>query len=232
MEISPTTIILVGAVCVLLGFLASILINSLSEENEIPAEGTDATPPGGRKGRYTPVYRIWREKGSGILVVEMDGKSMITPASLNEVQRERLERSAYDLRAWLGMSPAGMPASQPGDVALPEAPGAEPGQVIISAPASRFSKPAAVSLPPASKVKEEPVVAPVAKSIVLQIEDILKDKIAGTELAQRGVHLLEDPTRGVLVQVGLEQFEGIEAVPDPQIKGIIKSAVQEWEKSR
>ncbi len=66
----------------------------------------------------------------------------------------------------------------------------------------------------------------------MQIEDILQDMIAGTPLAQRGVHLLEDPLRGVIVQVGLEHYEGIYSVPDPEIKGIIQSAVQQWESNQ
>jgi hypothetical protein len=66
----------------------------------------------------------------------------------------------------------------------------------------------------------------------MQIEDILQDMIAGTPLAQRGIHVMEDPIRGVVVQDGLKNYEGIDAVPDPEVKGIIRSAVQEWEKGQ
>ncbi len=66
----------------------------------------------------------------------------------------------------------------------------------------------------------------------MQVEDILQDMIAGTPLAQRGLHLIEDPMRGVIVQVGVERYEGIDGVPDPEIKGVLRSAVNEWEKSQ
>jgi hypothetical protein len=258
MDITPTTIILVGVVCVVLGFLANVLLNTLSGDNETPLPAADEAPPGGRKGRYTPVVRLWRERGSGALIVEMDGKAMVSPEPLNEVQRERLERSARDLRGWLGMGlPGQEPAvsasvpPEPAEVDLtPVKPAPTPEPVKPTpapqpaapdkrttpppTPRSTTSSSARVTPPPApgSKGKEEPVAAPASRSIVMQVEDILQDMIAGTALAQRGIHLTEDPARGVIVQVGLDHFEGIDAVPDPEIKGVIRSAVQEWEKSQ
>ena len=267
MEITPTTLILVGVVCVILGYLASVLLNTLADEGEAPTEGTDAAPPGGRKGRYTPVFRVWREKEAGTLVVEMDGKSMIAPDPLNAVQRERLERNVRDLRAWLGMGLPGTQAAQPEEAPAIQKPAAyqpasvpeidlrrtlvdEPGSIppvtmaTVQQPVNPPLRAQVSSVPPVQKGKKELAAAgaaavpaaakaaPAAKSIVLQIEDILQDMIAGSELALRGVHLIEDPIKGVIVQVGLEYYEGIDSVPDPYIKGIIQSAVKEWENSQ
>ena len=64
----------------------------------------------------------------------------------------------------------------------------------------------------------------------MQIEDILQDMLSGTPLDHKGIHLIEDPSRGVLVNIGSEQFEGIESVPYPEIKAVIRSAVTAWEK--
>jgi hypothetical protein len=115
MEISP--IILVGGVCIVLGILAGLLINSLTEAGEDPSAATEEAPPGGRKGKYTPVFRVWREKQTGTLIVEMDGKAMTAPDPLNEIQRERLERTVRDLRSWLGMGMASTQYSQPDEPA-------------------------------------------------------------------------------------------------------------------
>lgn len=249
MEITPTTITLVGVVCVALGILAGLLINSLLDSGDETAGGTEEAPPGGRKGRYTPVFRVWREKQAGTLVVEMDGKAMINPDPLNEIQRERLEHSVRDLRAWLGMGLPAAQVSQPEETTQTATVEDDLSRLIAPAnptayssapsvpPPARVSRtpvdPRAASVPPiVGKGKEEPIIPPVARSIVLQIEDILQDMITGTPLEQRGVHLLEDPMRGVIVQVGLEQFEGIDAVTDAHVRGVIQSAVQEWEKSQ
>lgn len=267
MEITLTTLILIGAVCVVLGFLASVLWNTLAEGNDTPVEATDEAPPGGKKGRYVPVFRIWREKMAGTLVVEVDGKAMIAPDPLTDAQRERLEQTVRDLRAWLGMGLPAARAAQPGEAPQPaavqsEAPEDQAAEIDLSrafsntqaapspkpvSPVPQPIRPAAkpgvvtqtsvsqrgaAAQAPALKGKEEAAPVPAATSIVLQIEDILQDMIAGTEMAERGIHLMEDPMRGVIVQVGLDNFEGIDAVPDPQIKGVIQSAVQEWEKSQ
>ncbi len=64
----------------------------------------------------------------------------------------------------------------------------------------------------------------------MQIEDILQDMIIGTPMENQGIHLKEDPTRGVIVSVGPNSYEGIDAVPDPEIKATIRAAVSKWEK--
>jgi hypothetical protein len=242
----PTTIIIVGVVCVGLGIIAGMLLNTLSDDNETSPSSVDEAPPGGRKGRYTPVARLWRERGAGTLVVEMDGKAMVSPEPLTDIQRERLEKSARDLRAWLGM---GLSATEPkvedpshSDIDLSRVipheaakENSSPGQtaavtasVAAAAAAARGTPPP----PPAQKIKDEPAALPTSKSIVSQIEDILQDMIAGTPLEKRDVHLVEDPTHGVVVKVGLERYEGIDSVPDPEVKKVIQAAVQEWEKTQ
>jgi len=40
---------------------------------------------------------------------------------------------------------------------------------------------------------------------------------------------MELPKKGLVVMVGLEQYEGVDAVPDEQIRAIIRSAVKAWE---
>ncbi len=268
MEITPTIILLVGVVCVILGFLASVLLNTLSGETESPVDEVADTPPGGRKGHYLPVVRLWRERNTSKLVVEVDGKSLVAPDPLTDEQRARLEQTARELRAWLGMGMVGIETSGRPEQTSPDVdvyeigeadlnravglglstPATPPPAPAVSSPASsvppapgqtsstpRQSTSAVnpgVVQPPTPKGKDEPAEAPSAKSIVMQVEDILQDMIAGTPLEQRGVHLIEDPARGVIVQVGLARYEGIDSVPDPQIKHVIQSAVQEWEKSQ
>jgi hypothetical protein len=250
MEITPTTLILVGLVCVVLGFIASLLLNTLQDDNGAPVEGVDQTPPGGRKGRYTSVARLWRERGAAKLVVEMDGRSFLGPEALDAAQRERLEHTARELRGWLGMG-LEAPASPPAQAAAAGVPGAYDLNRAVGAPPAAAQtpvvrpQPVRVQTPPppvkaptlADAFRPKPVggkdeAAPAAKSIVMQIEDILQDMIAGTPMEARGVHLTEDPARGVVVQVGLDFFDGIDAVTDPEVKATIRQAVQTWESTQ
>lgn len=81
---------------------------------------------------------------------------------------------------------------------------------------------------PSTIAKEDRPAAP-ANSIVAQIDSILQERLAGTHLEERGVFLAQSPEGGVAVYVGLTRYNGIDDVPDPEIKAAIRAAIAEWE---
>jgi len=66
-------------------------------------------------------------------------------------------------------------------------------------------------------------------SIIDQINTIFGQMTAGTSLAGRNIHLVQDPSLGVTVQVGTERYEGIDNVPDEEIRAALKAAAKKWE---
>jgi len=68
------------------------------------------------------------------------------------------------------------------------------------------------------------------KSIAAQIDEILQEMLEDSHLDSRGIRLMEFPNRGLVVMVGLDQYEGVDAVPDENIRKLIRSAVHEWER--
>jgi hypothetical protein len=108
---------------------------------------------------------------------------------------------------------------------------------------STSSKPAAPeSAPPASPAasppaaprpgtiaKEDRPSAP-ANSIVGQIDAVLQERLAGTPLEERGIFLAQSREGSVNVYVGLTRYNGIDEVPDLEIKAAIRAAIAEWEK--
>jgi hypothetical protein len=75
-----------------------------------------------------------------------------------------------------------------------------------------------------------------AKSIAAQIDEILQHKLANSALdhipaERRAIRLIELPGKGMVVMVGMDRYEGVEKVPDPEIRSVIREAVEEWEKS-
>ncbi len=84
------------------------------------------------------------------------------------------------------------------------------------------------SLVGAAKSSEDDLVP--AKSMVDQIDEILQEMMIDTPFAHKGIRVMEDPVKGVVVWVGLDHYEGIGAVPDPDILAMLRSAVEKWEK--
>lgn len=70
---------------------------------------------------------------------------------------------------------------------------------------------------------------PPPRSIAAQVDEILQEMLVNSPMASRGIRLLELPNKGMVVMVGLNQYEGVEAVPDEEIRQVIRAAVAEWE---
>lgn len=190
----------------IIGYLIGLLATSLksSRKAKLPAKpSTDGTLPS-LEGEIE-VLRAWRTN-AGKLGLEMDGQRIEGKEMLQPEQHRRLVNLLLELRPWLEAAPDLRPA--------------RPGQ----------EQPAKPPIPAKTKEPkvEQPAVAPL--SIVAQIDQILKDRLAGTSLAGRGIHLQESPEGGVIVWVGLQRFEGIDAVSDLEVKAAIRQAVEAWEK--
>ncbi|MFZ5810152.1 MAG: hypothetical protein ACOY16_12790 [Chloroflexota bacterium] len=67
------------------------------------------------------------------------------------------------------------------------------------------------------------------KSIAFQVDEILQEKLQGTQLENRAIRVMELPGKGMVVMIGLQQYETVNDVPDPEIQAVLRSAVAEWE---
>ncbi|HUE98528.1 MAG TPA: hypothetical protein VMN99_04695 [Anaerolineales bacterium] len=187
------------------------------------------------------ILRIKNENGS--FALDLDG-TRVNPISLSSDHRRRLIEMLNIMRPWLeGRSaPASAPAIKP-----PAPPPATPPTTLDERLAaigstSTENKPAApqpkappseqTAQPPPSRsstfAKEDRPSAP-ANSIVRQIDTILQSRLAGTHLEERGVFLTQSPEGGVMVYIGLTRYNGIDEVPDAEIKAAIRAATAEWE---
>lgn len=84
---------------------------------------------------------------------------------------------------------------------------------------------------PVPLVSNAKVEKPPARTMVGQIDEILQGILPGTIYAGQNIHLSEEFTNGVVVWVGAVKYIGIESVPDPEVKALIKTAVRKWEAS-
>jgi len=71
---------------------------------------------------------------------------------------------------------------------------------------------------------------PFARSIAEQVDEILQEMLEESPLRSKAIRLLELPQKGMVVMIGLEQYQGVEAVPDEEVRSLIRSAAAEWER--
>jgi hypothetical protein len=172
---------------------------------------------------------------NGYLTLDLDGVRADT-ASLTTDQRKRLIEMLSLIRPWLEGRPAPAPAPMPASTAPP------PLRAQPSPAASTASLSAEKSSPrPVPGETVTPLVAksaatekderstPPATGIVGQIDSILQMRLVGTPLEGRGLYLSNSPEGGVIVNVGLQKFNGIDEVTDPEIKAALRAAITEWE---
>jgi hypothetical protein len=234
---NSSTVLIVAFLCLAIGYIAGLLVSSLfgsrsKTEDEAgkpkidrSSSITPVTPPKGSvsipstplsdAARQAPPFDqalLWRERPGGPLQIDLDGKSFSNASNLTPGQQQRLAAWISEIRAWLGM-----PLSRTST---------ETGKGVTGA----------VNVLPDTKAGEirpeknpKPALPPAQKSIVAQVDEILQDQIGGTTLAGRGIKLSEAPGQGVTVWIGLERFEGIDAVTDAEVLSAIRHAVNTWE---
>jgi len=66
-------------------------------------------------------------------------------------------------------------------------------------------------------------------SIPDQINSILQEMINGTPMEERGISMAEWPNRGAVFIVGVDVYEDIHKIPDPDVRVAIREAVKKWE---
>lgn len=152
--------------------------------------------------------RLWTG-ADGIQNLELDNQPVSAPIAATPEQRHRLITLLTQLRPWVDGTPV-----------TPSAYYKQTHQPVAEMPSFKKEK---------SRVEGSEAV-PVLKSIVEQIDDVLQVKLPASPFKSRAIRLTEGPGGVVLVWEGLNKYEGIDAVPDPEIRAFIRQVVAEWEK--
>ncbi|HDD56004.1 MAG TPA: hypothetical protein ENG59_07175 [Chloroflexi bacterium] len=69
-------------------------------------------------------------------------------------------------------------------------------------------------------------------SVVDEVNDILQRKLHGLPAAGKGIHLMENHNKEIRFWVGLDSYNDVSEIPDPEIRKLINDAVREWEQNR
>ena len=230
MPTQPSNPILLIFLFTTIGFIVGALVAYFALRNE----GKKAPNPGelelfnDRKKRFQELAGLCREQASGKLMVWFEDKMVNNPKLLDAIQRQKLESTGRELMVWLGVS-----ESLTAQAAEKRAADATQESTIAPLPVAQVVEPgwqpeAAPLLPIVTAVLDAKPAKPL--SIVEQVDDILQEMVADTPLAARMIRLVEDPKSGVVVWVGLEHYNGVDMVPEPEIKAILRKAGAEWER--
>ena len=174
----------------------------------------------------------------GQLRLRLDDQRTET-SELSADQRKRLIEILTQMRPWLE-APKPQPVQRP----VGKMPSVPPPPRPAASPQKGAPPPAATPVSvPSPAPQQVPVPKPAAplpdddeddrpgapQSIVAQINSVLQARLKNSPLAGMGIRLHESLEGGVIVWVGGNKFEGVDDVPDEQIKTVIRAAITEWE---
>jgi hypothetical protein len=225
----------------LLGLGVGVVIGYILAGMRLSAPQSGAPRP----KHLSEIARIWRDRRSGRMTVEMDGKNFLVHSQLGERQRAALTDLHTQFREWLGVT------DQPKSNSSPPAPEtahvpARPVETSPSRPLESFraaspNPQAEIVRPPSmdvsdilsrAMVPDLPAKAPMAvfKSIASQIDEIIQERLPDSAFAGRDIRLHDLPDGGMVVMVNEKRYPGIGEVDDPAVRLFLQECIKEWER--
>ena len=227
---NPTVVLILAVVCFFIGIVVAFLLQSLREVKKPAEEGPqqvageqplpESVPA--QSSNLHEVARIWKDNASHLPVLEIGGNLFHKAEDVHPEQVEQLNATISELCDWLGQTPPTPPLAAKVPAFLRDEPFSPPK---ITPPTRRGPLEIlrnSLDADVRSAMKSTP------KSLAAQVDDILQEMLAESKLAGRGIRIMDTPSADLVVMVGLNKYDGIEAVPDPDVQAIIREAVSEW----
>lgn len=220
-EITPIFLILAAVIGLLVGLLVASLFTPRESKSNAPTEPPEELAKDG----FTEAARLWYSPSGKRVITELDGEYYREYQPLTPEQKGRVNNLIEQWLFWAGKSnektahmrilPAVIDSEE--SESLPEV-----------APVLNWSVAEAIKL----DEKTDPALVPESekpKTIAGQISQIIDKMLEGNPLKEKGIKLIENSHQGVDVWIGLEKFEGIDAIPYPDVQQLIRQAVTQWE---
>lgn len=228
-----TIYIVLAVICIAVGFIGGALISMLFAERDkkqLLKDG-DLLPEGIDRETHTALLRIWRST-DGRLLIELRGRILTEVRQATTAQRLELESVMDQWLRWLGVNleisksdqEPMPPVFQPAQPSAPPAPAIMPQAVAESLPPQDI----AGAISNLGKAKPEKAGGP--KTMVEQIDEILQELVSRSAFSQRSVKITQDVREGIVVWLDGGRYPGMDSVPDPDIKNMIRAAAAEWER--
>ena len=165
--------------------------------------------------------------------IELDGTRLEKPDEISPEQRQRAVNVVMQMRPWLDGKPVPAAATTlvtpaPRPTPQPLNPPSPAQTTTVNQDALKISGLRGFSSMITKDVKTAVEKKPA--SMVTMIDEVLQSKLPGTPFGGKDIRLEDGPMGEVMVHVGARVYAGIDAVPEPEIRNIIRSAIADWEK--
>ena len=231
------------------GFLVGFVVRALTRRDNETKKSVDAElamellqqettkPKKAPNKNWLETATLWRDRKDGKFIFQIEDQYYKQGNDLTPKEREILLKVVMDFHRWLEPSVDFAPKPVKTD-AVPAS------TVVESVPVSAYqngngngrgnTQPRSsynpVSMFANALEADVPVKTSAPQSMVAQVDAILQEKIIEAKMQKWAVRLTEFPTRGMVVLVGLEQYDGIDEVPYERVRKIIRASVAEWER--
>jgi hypothetical protein len=217
--ITPLYLVLAAVIGLLVGMLVSNLLSQRENKTTTPEQPPKELAQQG----FSEALRLWYSPKGKKVITYLDGEYYREYLTLSPEQKGRVNRILDLWTEWSGrnLQKKAEPAvfttdGQPADTSSLQ-------PILVD------------SVAEAIKEEEEPEKQAGAKddqpkTIAGQISKIIDKMLEGNPLREKGIRLIENAHQGVDVWIGLEKFDGIDAIPYPEVQQLIREAVAEWER--
>ena len=236
---NPAVLILLVVAGLCFGFLVGFLLRGFLRRDHKKEEIETKTPePKPANRNLDEVAHLWRDKRDGRLVFQIGNEYYKRDSDLTPKEKKILLKVVMDFYQWLEPTNSVKPAEPVPDSTPDQMPVQSvlvTNNVSLGTYTEDKSQPKRTGLNPVRVLTQAldadvAVSAIPAQSMVAQIDEILQKKLIAANMQKWAIRLIEFPNRGMVVMVGLEQYDGIDAVPYERVRKMIREAVAEWEK--
>ena len=221
-EITPLFLILAAVI----GLLVGLLVSSLFSSRETKSSEPDLPPQDLLKDGFAEAVSLWYSPSGKKIVTQLDGGFYREYSVLSTDQKNRVIKLLTLWTGWAGRNNEvkepifeAAKITTPDDIA--DLPPIEPVLDWSVAAALKSDETAGAAVLP---VEDKP------KTIAGQISLIIERMLVDSPIKEKGIKLIENTHQGVDVWIGLEKFDGIDAIPYPDVQQLIREAVAQWER--
>jgi hypothetical protein len=222
-EITPLFLVLAAVI----GLLVGLLVSSLFSSREPKSTDSNEPPQEMVKDGFAEAVSLWYSPSGKKIVTQLDGGFYRDFLVLSADQKTRVNKLLALWSNWAGkvteekIEPTSAPILDHQTDNEADLPAVAP---VLDWSVQEALKSEETTEKAILPKKDKPT------TIAGQISLIIDKMLVDSPIKEKGIKLIENSNQGVDVWIGLEKFDGIDAIPYPDVQHLIREAVAQWER--